>query len=253
MARLSAPVVESGDVTEYQLLMTPEQAAALEAAIGPLSAPAPNEETGGADLRPAGQRPGGGAHPRCAAAPPRSTPTARAQMGRHPRRRRARDDRADRPEARTGCGEVLGSTATGTILSPEVLRRVACDAALVPHVLGSAGEDLDRVGGVRLFTRAQRRRLWRRDRGCTYPGAPHRRRGLARITCGTGPTAAPPTSTTPPCSASGTTPGAPATPVGAGQRATRRARPVRGVGPPRRRLRPPPRGASNARRTTRRR
>ena len=45
-ARLSAPMVESADLTEYQLLMTPEQAAALEAAIGPLSAPAPNAETG---------------------------------------------------------------------------------------------------------------------------------------------------------------------------------------------------------------
>ena len=44
------------DVTEYQLVMTPEQAAVLEAAIGPLSAPAPNEETGERDLRPAGQR-----------------------------------------------------------------------------------------------------------------------------------------------------------------------------------------------------
>ena len=31
----------------------------------------------------------------------------------------------------TGAGEVLGSTATGVLLSPEVLRRVACDAALV--------------------------------------------------------------------------------------------------------------------------
>ncbi|MFL6166587.1 MAG: HNH endonuclease signature motif containing protein [Ornithinibacter sp.] len=47
---------------------------------------------------------------------------------------------------------------------------MACDAALVPHVLGSAGEDLDLGRVVRLFTRAQRRRLWRRDRCCTFPG-----------------------------------------------------------------------------------
>ncbi len=39
-----------------------------------------------------------------------------------------------------------------------------------PHVLGSSSEDLDLGRVVRLFTRAQRRRLWRRDRGCTYPG-----------------------------------------------------------------------------------
>ncbi len=73
-------------------------------------------------------------------------------------------------EQRTGAGEVLGSTATGVLLAPGVLRRVACDAALVPHVLGTAGEDLDLGRVARLFTRAQRRRLWRRDRGCTYPG-----------------------------------------------------------------------------------
>ena len=62
-------------------------------------------------------------------------------------------------ERRTGAGEVLGSTATGGVLSPEMLRRIACDAALVPHVLGTAGEDLDLGRVVRLFTRAQRRRL----------------------------------------------------------------------------------------------
>ena len=56
VARLSQPWVESGDVTEYQLVMTPEQAAVLEAAIGPMAEPAPNEETGQRDLRPAGQR-----------------------------------------------------------------------------------------------------------------------------------------------------------------------------------------------------
>ena len=36
-ARLSQPWVASGDLTEYQLVVTPEQAAALEAAIGPMS------------------------------------------------------------------------------------------------------------------------------------------------------------------------------------------------------------------------
>ncbi len=46
VARLSQPLVESADVTEYQLVMTPEQAAVLEAVIGPLSAPSPNDETG---------------------------------------------------------------------------------------------------------------------------------------------------------------------------------------------------------------
>ncbi len=112
-ARLSAPMVESGDLTEYQLLMTPEQAAALEAAIGPLSAPAPNEETGERDLRPAGQR--------------------RVEALTEVCRRSSADDAAgcgkegagaaasavyvtvslEDLQARTGCGEVLASSATG--------------------------------------------------------------------------------------------------------------------------------------------
>ncbi len=170
-ARLSAPFVESGDLTEYQLLMTPEQAAALEAAIGRLSAPAPNNETGERDHRPAGQR-------RVEAL----TEVCRRSSSMDADEHGGGDGAAGSAsavhvvialsdlESRTGCGEVLGSTATGTVLSPESLRRIACEADLVPHVLGTAGEDLDLGMVVRLFTRAQRRRLMRRDRGCTYPG-----------------------------------------------------------------------------------
>ena len=170
-ARLSSPFVESGDLTEYQLLMTPEQAAALEAAIGPLSAPAPNEETGERDHRPAGQR-------RVEAL----TEVCRRSSAVDADERGGADGAAASSaavhvvipladlQARTGSGEVIGSTATGTVLSPEVLRRISCEADLIPHVLGTKGEDLDLGRVVRLFTRAQRRRLWRRDRGCTYPG-----------------------------------------------------------------------------------
>ena len=193
MARLSQPWVASGDVTQYQLVVTPEQAAVLEAAIGPLSAPAPNEETGQRDLRPAGQRRVEALAEVCR----RSAPLmrmVRAVTGRRGLGGAARDHRVVGPAGAdragtvtetatgtgtgmvdgagtvTGAGEVLGSTATGVLLSPEVLRRVACDAALIPHVLGTAGEDLDLGRVVRLFTRAQRRRLWRRDRCCTFPG-----------------------------------------------------------------------------------
>jgi hypothetical protein len=170
-ARLSAPMVESGDLTEYQLLMTPEQAAALEAAIGPLSAPAPNEETGERDLRPAGQRRVEALSEVCRRS---SALDARETGGKDGAGASGAAVHVtvslEDLQARTGCGEVLGSSATGTVLSPEVLRRICCEADLIPHVLGSAGEDLDMGRVVRLFTRAQRRRLWRRDQGCTYPG-----------------------------------------------------------------------------------
>ena len=169
-ACLSAPVVASGDVTEYQLRMTPEQAVAMEAAIGPLSAPAPNEETGERDLRSSGQR----------------RVEALAEVCRRSSALDADASGTDGAggavaavhvtmaladlEARTGFGEALGSSATATMLSPELVRRVCCEADLVPHVLGTAGEDLDLGRVARLFTRAQRRALRRRDRGCTYPG-----------------------------------------------------------------------------------
>ncbi|PKW25918.1 HNH endonuclease signature motif containing protein [Phycicoccus duodecadis] len=167
-ARLSSPRIESGDLTEYQLWMTPEQAATLEAAIGPLSAPQPNGETGEKDRRPAGQRRVEALTTLCAASSARTAdetgdPSTNGTV------LHVSIDLTDL-EHRTGAAEVLGSTADGTLLPPETLRRLACDAALVPYVLGTHGETLD-VGRVaRLFTRAQRRLLRKRDRGCTYPG-----------------------------------------------------------------------------------
>ncbi len=63
-----------------------------------------------------------------------------------------------------------GVTATGQVLAPSVVRRMACDAGIVPAVLGSEGEVLDLGRSVRFFTPGQRRLLWMRDQGCTYPG-----------------------------------------------------------------------------------
>ncbi len=164
-ARLSMPRIESGDLTEYQLWMTPEQAATLEAAIGPLSAPAPNEETGERDLRAAGQRRVEALAEVCRVASgleSSDTPGAAATL-------HVTMSLTDLQRV-TGAGEVLDSVADGTLVGPEALRRLACDAALVPHVLGSADEPLTLGRIVRLFNRAHRRHLRLRDRGCTFPG-----------------------------------------------------------------------------------
>jgi hypothetical protein len=67
-------------------------------------------------------------------------------------------------------GTVTGSADAGTLLAPETVRRIACDAALIPAVLGTGGEVLDWGRERRLFTPAQVKRLWLRDGGCTYPG-----------------------------------------------------------------------------------
>ncbi|GAA2732356.1 hypothetical protein GCM10009867_08060 [Pedococcus aerophilus] len=63
-----------------------------------------------------------------------------------------------------------GLTLDEQALTPGVVRRLACDAQVVPAVLGSAGEVLDQGTAVRLFDRAQIRHLWLRDGGCTFPG-----------------------------------------------------------------------------------
>ncbi|GAA2737207.1 hypothetical protein GCM10009867_23500 [Pedococcus aerophilus] len=63
-----------------------------------------------------------------------------------------------------------GMTLQGQDLSVGVVRRLACDAQVVPVVLGTAGEVLDQGMARRLFDRAQIRHLWLRDGGCTFPG-----------------------------------------------------------------------------------
>ena len=63
-----------------------------------------------------------------------------------------------------------GVTMTGQVLAPSVARRMACDAGIIPVVLGHDSEILDLGRSVRLFTPGQRRAVWLRDQGCTYPG-----------------------------------------------------------------------------------
>ena len=63
-----------------------------------------------------------------------------------------------------------GGPQSGLLLAPSVVRRLACDAAVIPALLGSEGEVVDLGRAVRLFTPGQLRRLWLRDGGCTFPG-----------------------------------------------------------------------------------
>ena len=64
----------------------------------------------------------------------------------------------------------LCETADGIPLPPETVRRLACEAAIVPIVLNSAGEVLDCGRDVRVANRAQRRALRAMYRTCGYPG-----------------------------------------------------------------------------------
>ena len=57
----------------------------------------------------------------------------------------------------------------GTISAAEA-RRLACDCAIIPAVLGTESEPMDLGRAKRLITTGLRRRLTLRDRGCTFPG-----------------------------------------------------------------------------------
>ena len=59
--------------------------------------------------------------------------------------------------------------ATGEHLHPETVRRMACDAGVIPVVLGGAGEVLDYGRARRTVSTTQRRALALRDRGCVFP------------------------------------------------------------------------------------
>lgn len=63
-----------------------------------------------------------------------------------------------------------GQALSGDVLSPEVVRRMACDASIIPVVLGARGEPLDVGRERRLVTRGLRLALIARDRGCSFPG-----------------------------------------------------------------------------------
>ncbi len=65
-----------------------------------------------------------------------------------------------------GCG----ATLDGASISAETVRRLACEADLIPMVLGGRSEILDQGVRRRLVTPGQRLRLAARDRSCTIPG-----------------------------------------------------------------------------------
>ncbi|MEH0927440.1 HNH endonuclease signature motif containing protein [Micromonospora sp. CPCC 205558] len=63
-----------------------------------------------------------------------------------------------------------GALDTGLQLTPEAVRRLACDAGILPAVLGGTGQVLDVGRQRRLVAGPLRRALVLRDRGCAFPG-----------------------------------------------------------------------------------
>ncbi|MGD8149677.1 DUF222 domain-containing protein [Ornithinimicrobium sp. Y1694] len=138
----------------------------------PLAAPASKEEveaTGQEDLRTAGQRrydalmmvigrgvAGSKGQP--------STPKAMVMVSIdfEVLKRMLSETGEDEP----GCG----ATLDGASVSADSIRRLACDAGILPVVLGTQGQILDMGEQKRLATYGQRVALAKRDKGCSIPG-----------------------------------------------------------------------------------
>jgi hypothetical protein len=156
---LSQPMDDDG-MAEYRLRLDPEGKEVLEAMLGPLSAPKPTP--GCADLRSSDQRRGEALVEICrraAAAGGAAPATTKAQV--------FVTVTLDDLKEQHGAGATL---LTGQLLAPETLRRMACDATIIPVVLGSDSEILDVGRARRLFTPGLLRAIWLRDKGCTIPG-----------------------------------------------------------------------------------
>ncbi|TCC02591.1 HNH endonuclease signature motif containing protein [Kribbella soli] len=78
----------------------------------------------------------------------------------------------DLEDLKAATADAIGQTVYSNGLSAATIRRLACDAKVIPIVLGSNSEPLDVGRCERLVTRAMRRALNTRDRGCVVCGAP---------------------------------------------------------------------------------
>jgi hypothetical protein len=146
----------------YTLLLDDEGAAIVDSAVDPLAKPQRDPETGDYDPRTPGARRADALLDlvrRAVSAPdglPRQAKTSLVVT-------------IKLEELQHGC-RGAGLTLGGEPLSTETVRRMACDAQVIPAVLGTHGEVLEQGRAERLFNRAQIRHLWLRDRHCTFPG-----------------------------------------------------------------------------------
>jgi hypothetical protein len=89
-----------------------------------------------------------------------------------------RGDRGDRDGPAAG-EQPFGLLDGQWAISAETARRLACDAQIIPVVLGARGEVLDLGRKSRVVSAAQRRALVQRDRHCAHPGCWRRPRRCA--------------------------------------------------------------------------
>jgi hypothetical protein len=142
--------------------LDPEAGAVLSAALDPLSAPNPSDADGGRDLRPADRRRAEALVEVCR--------RAAAAGGAAPATTKAQVVVLIDHERLTDPVRGAGFTLAGEVLSPGTVRRLACDASIIPMVLGGQSEPMDVGRAKRLVTPAMLAALWVRDKRCTFPG-----------------------------------------------------------------------------------
>jgi len=142
--------------------LDPESAAIVKTALDPLAKPLPSTADG-ADPRTPGQRNADALVELC---------RRQLAMGALPKQGGEKPQvvvTIDLAKLREGVGG--GLLDTGDALSPETVRRLACEAKVIPALLGSDGQPLDLGRAARTFTPTQRRALALRDGpGCIFPG-----------------------------------------------------------------------------------
>lgn len=153
-------------MSTYRLVLDPEGAAALDAAIDPLARPQPLTTADGRrpapDLRPPAARRADALLTligRGVSSPGKAPKTAKTQLV-----------VTMSLEQLTGAVRGAGLTLGQELLTAGTVRRLACDADLIPAVLGTKSELLDVGRRKRLVPPAIRLAAWLRDGGCTYPG-----------------------------------------------------------------------------------
>ncbi|NMM35231.1 MAG: DUF222 domain-containing protein, partial [Phycicoccus sp.] len=142
--------------------LDPESGAVLSAALDPLSAPTPCEANGGRDPRQGDRRRADALVELCR--------RATAAGGNAPTTTKAQIVVTIDYDRLLGAVRGSGTTLAGQVLSPQSVRKLACDASIIPMVLGSQGQPLDVGRTKRLVTPALLAALWARDKGCTFPG-----------------------------------------------------------------------------------
>lgn len=154
-----------GGITEYRLRLNPEARAVVEAAINAASAPRPTDDP---DPRTVDQRRGDALVDVC-----RRAVAVAGSAGAVPAGVKATvvvTIQAEDLQSRDRPGVLVGGLDAGSLLGPETVRRLACDAAVIPAVLHGDSHVLHWGRTKRLFTPAQTKALWLRDRHCTFPG-----------------------------------------------------------------------------------